>query len=140
MESDSLDAEIARRTGLAAQTMRNIRNGMRTEGLVRSVPEKDAEGEVRRWFVTLTGAGVAAALTTTSQIPPTHDLTVSGLNTPDTDLRVSVSGESRYLDAEPAAADFVTLPAAPEPTLDEALRDPALRAGYVDPYGTLEDA
>jgi hypothetical protein len=66
MESDTLDAEIAKRTGLAAQTVRNTRSSMgrEGEGLLRAVPDKDEHGEVKRWLVTLTGAGITAAHTT----------------------------------------------------------------------------
>ena len=72
MESDVLDAEIARRTGLSARTVRDIRTDMRAAGLVRALPEKDSEGEIKRWFVTLTGAGVAAALISSSSDVSTH--------------------------------------------------------------------
>ena len=58
VESDVLDAEIAQRTGLSARTVRDIRTDMRATGLVRALPEKDVEGEIKRWFVTLTGTGV----------------------------------------------------------------------------------
>jgi AAA domain len=108
IESDILDAEVAQRTGLAAQTMRNIRNVMRADGLIRAVPQKDAEGEIQRWLVTLTGAGAAAAVSPDNQIPSTHNLKVSGLNTPDTELSVSVPGETRDLDEDAEPADFVT--------------------------------
>jgi hypothetical protein len=109
MESDSLDAEIARRTGLEAKTVRNIRSELRKEGLVRAVPQKDSEGEVERWFVTLTGAGAAVAVSTARQIPSTHNYSGSRLNTPDPELSVSGPGESRDLDDAPAPDDFVTL-------------------------------
>lgn len=59
MESDILDAQVAAKTGLAVKTLRNTRNEMRNEGLIRSAPQKDEEGEIQRWFVTLTAAGVA---------------------------------------------------------------------------------
>jgi hypothetical protein len=97
MESDALDAEIARRIGLAAPTVRQLRTEMRAEGLVRPFPQKDSEGQIQRWFVTLTGAGEAAALTTTASTAPTHDLSLSGLDTPDKGLAcVAALGKSRH--------------------------------------------
>jgi hypothetical protein len=38
--------------------------GREGEGLLRAVPDKDEHGEVKRWLVTLTGAGITAAHTT----------------------------------------------------------------------------
>ncbi len=108
LESDVLDAEIAKRTGLEAKTVRNIRSEMRKEGLVRAVPQKDEEGEVQRWFVTLTGAGIAAAISPDHHIPTTHNLSGSGLNTPDPESRVSGPGDSRDLGDEAEQLDFVT--------------------------------
>ena len=40
VESDELDALIARETGLAAQTIRNLRAGLKNEGLIRSCPPR----------------------------------------------------------------------------------------------------
>jgi hypothetical protein len=54
MESDALDALVAQKTCLSAQTLRNIRSELRKEGLVRAVPEKDEHGSVLRWFVSRT--------------------------------------------------------------------------------------
>jgi hypothetical protein len=50
MESDALDAEIARQTGLVALSVRNVRTemGAKGEGLLRAVPQKDSEGEIQR--------------------------------------------------------------------------------------------
>jgi hypothetical protein len=115
--------------------VRNVRSELRGEGLVRSVPEKDAEGEVRRWFVTLTGAGEIAARTTTLQIPSTRNLSGSGLFTPDPEFCVSGSGASRDLADAASPPDFVTPfgpPGEPFETLDAGLRDPAFVQGLLD--------
>jgi hypothetical protein len=55
-ESDALDARAARETGLAAQTIRNLRVTLKKEGLIRVMPDKDEFGEVIRWKVSRTGA------------------------------------------------------------------------------------
>ncbi len=107
IESDVLDAEIAQRTGLSARTVRDIRTDMRAAGLVRALPEKDADGEIKRWFVTLTGAGVAAALTSSSSAVSTHNLSRSGLETPDRDLSVSRHWERPDLGQDARTGDFV---------------------------------
>jgi len=124
MESDTLDAEVAKRTGLAARTVRDIRTDMRKEGLVRPTPEKDSEGEIQRWLVTLTGAGEAAALTTTTSDVPTHNLSQSGVDTPDWDLSVSRHWESPVLDEEPKTPDFVTPPEASPPAANGYIPTP----------------
>jgi len=54
MESDQLDALIASETGLAAQTVRNVRADLKNDGLIKAVPEKDEFGSVTRWFVVRT--------------------------------------------------------------------------------------
>lgn len=77
MESDTLDAEVARRTGLAARTIRDIRMEMRKQGYVRAQPEKDSAGDVVRWFTVLTNAGVGLAEqanAVSSHTPPTSSL------------------------------------------------------------------
>jgi hypothetical protein len=51
IESDELDSRIARETGLAAKTAKNIRSELRKEGLVTAYPDKDADGKVVRWLV-----------------------------------------------------------------------------------------
>lgn len=56
IESDKLDADIAQETGLEAQTIRNLRAGLKKDGLIRSVPEKDDAGLVERWIVERTNA------------------------------------------------------------------------------------
>ncbi len=55
-ESDSLDARVAKETGLAARTVRDLRMDLRNEGLVKSQPEKDETGAVTRWLVYRTQA------------------------------------------------------------------------------------
>jgi predicted transcriptional regulator len=55
-ESDSLDARIARETGIAARTARNVRTTLVGEGLVKSFPEKDETGAIVRWLVARTQA------------------------------------------------------------------------------------
>jgi hypothetical protein len=61
MESDTLDAEVAKRAGLAAKTIRNVRSEMAKRGLVKPYPEKDEFGSVLRWNITITNAGIALA-------------------------------------------------------------------------------
>lgn len=41
MQSDALDALVHKQTGLAVQTIKNVRGKLRTAGLIKSVPEKD---------------------------------------------------------------------------------------------------
>jgi len=55
-ESDALDARVARETGVAARTAKNIRGTMKTEGLLKAFPEKDEYGEITRWLVARTQA------------------------------------------------------------------------------------
>jgi hypothetical protein len=117
-ESDGLDARVARETGAAAQTIRNIRVGLGKEGLIRSTPEKDGTGAVERWIVSRTAAPrPVAAPDTESREPDTGSrrgpdtesrgvsranavtkpdtgtlsntpITVSGLNKPDTETQI----------------------------------------------------
>jgi hypothetical protein len=54
--SDTLDARIAKETGLAAGTVRNLRVELGKEGLTRAVPVKDESGMVGSWSVARTGA------------------------------------------------------------------------------------
>ena len=56
IESDELDSRIAQKTGLASQTIRNLRAGLKNEGLIRSVPQKDEFGSVERWLIERTNA------------------------------------------------------------------------------------
>jgi Bifunctional DNA primase/polymerase, N-terminal/AAA domain/Primase C terminal 1 (PriCT-1) len=55
-ESYTLDARIAQETGLAAKTVRNLRTELRKAGLIRPIPEKNADGEVTGWRVVRTAA------------------------------------------------------------------------------------
>ena len=55
-ESDGLDARIVKETGLAIQTVRNIRVKLGKEGLTKALPEKDEFGTVERWTVSRTQA------------------------------------------------------------------------------------
>jgi predicted transcriptional regulator len=55
-ESDTLDARVARKTGLSAKTVRNVRSSLSKEGFMKPVPEKDQYGEIQRWLVVRTGA------------------------------------------------------------------------------------
>lgn len=56
MESDALDAVIAGKAGIATKTVQNIRTKLKNEGLIRNVPDRDAGGAVKCWFVALTNA------------------------------------------------------------------------------------
>jgi putative DNA primase/helicase len=55
-ESDTLDARVAKETGLAAGTVKNVRMALRNEGLVKVSPDKDDNGAIRRWLVHRSGA------------------------------------------------------------------------------------
>jgi hypothetical protein len=55
-ESDALDARVARETGLAAKTVKNMRVALKNEGLIKAFPEKDEMGSVTRWMVFRTQA------------------------------------------------------------------------------------
>jgi hypothetical protein len=55
-ESDALDARIAAETGLAAQTVVNLRKRLNADGVTKSLPDKDEYGAVERWRVHRTGA------------------------------------------------------------------------------------
>jgi len=46
----------ASETGLAAQTIRNLRGELKRDGLIRSVPQKDDAGTIERWLIERTGA------------------------------------------------------------------------------------
>ena len=111
VESDDLDARVARETGLKAQTIRNLRAGLKNEGLIRSVPEKDESGQVQRWLIErtnaprpTTGAVTGGPVTVSRQEvtesssttpltvqEPRHTLTVTGEEREQTDLPVTVS-------------------------------------------------
>ena len=53
-ESDALDARVANETGLAAQSIKNIRTKLKNDGLIRSFPDKDEHGAISRWRVSRT--------------------------------------------------------------------------------------
>jgi 5S rRNA maturation endonuclease (ribonuclease M5) len=50
-ESDTLDARVARETGLSARTARNARKQLADEGLLKSRPERDEYGTILCWKV-----------------------------------------------------------------------------------------
>lgn len=56
IESDALDADVANRVGLKAKTIRNVRGVLSDEGLIKSRPELDENGNPARWIVYRTGA------------------------------------------------------------------------------------
>ena len=100
VESDELDALIARETGLAAQTIRNLRAGLKNEGLIRSVPAKDETGQVERWLIERTNAPRAEEETVSGE-PETvlsEDAPVFRSSKPDTVQEpihtITVTGES----------------------------------------------
>lgn len=53
VESDALDAQVARQTGLTEKSVRNLRSQMSDQDLIRSVPERDEYGKVLAWIVVL---------------------------------------------------------------------------------------
>lgn len=55
-ESDSLDARVARETGLAVRSVRNLRTKLVNEGFIKSHPDKDETGQILRWVVSRTQA------------------------------------------------------------------------------------
>jgi AAA domain len=61
MESDALDAQVAREANCSARTVRNLRMAMNKEGLLRSFPERDESGNVACWYVARTNATTDAA-------------------------------------------------------------------------------
>jgi hypothetical protein len=56
MESDALDARVAKETGVSAKTCKNLRTKLRDEGLIAVYPERDEHGAVTRWLVKRTNA------------------------------------------------------------------------------------
>jgi hypothetical protein len=56
IEADTLDAQIANETGLATRSIRNQRVQLKSDGLIRNLPEKDEHGTVTRWIVARTNA------------------------------------------------------------------------------------
>jgi hypothetical protein len=55
VESDALDAEVARRAGISTRTVQNLRNEIRNKGLIKSFSETDGT-RIKRWLVTRTNA------------------------------------------------------------------------------------
>ena len=55
-ESDAFEARVARETGLAAKTVKNLRHELGREGLIKSYPRKDNSGVIERWMVGRTAA------------------------------------------------------------------------------------
>jgi hypothetical protein len=55
-ESDALDARVAGETGLAAQTVKNVRKELVGDGLIKAYPDKDETGAIVRWNVGRTQA------------------------------------------------------------------------------------
>ncbi len=119
VESDRLDAEVAAKTGLAAQTIRNVRAQLKNDGLVRAEPEKDDSGTVEKWYVVRTnaprtvtgspvtesidGTGVFGSTKPVTDQKPTHPRTVTGLNSTSSNRNQtnglwSVSGSSSLAD------------------------------------------
>ncbi len=60
IESDELDARIAKESGLSARTVRDLRMELRGEGLIRSIAVKDEFGKVTSWNVSRTNAAPTA--------------------------------------------------------------------------------
>jgi hypothetical protein len=56
MDSDTLDARVARETGLSAATSKNQRKALVNAGLVKPFPHKDELGKVTSWRVFRTAA------------------------------------------------------------------------------------
>jgi hypothetical protein len=50
-ESDAFDARLARETGLAVGTIKNLRTKLKDDGLLKNYPDKDDDGTVSRWMV-----------------------------------------------------------------------------------------
>jgi hypothetical protein len=135
VESDELDARIAGETGLAVKTVKNVRTALATEGLIRSVPDKDEAGQVQRWFVRRTRAprtpdpgtsGAATGFGSTTPHPaqsPTHTLTGPGFISPQVPTRAGSRARAR---GEPEAEDL------PAPDADEVERLAALARNYED--------
>lgn len=63
MESETLDAAIADKTGSSVRTIQRARMEMKEAGLVKAIPDKDEHGTVLRWFVALTTAGATQFVT-----------------------------------------------------------------------------
>jgi hypothetical protein len=108
IESDELDAKIARETGLTARTARDVRMKLGREGLVRSVPDKDDTGTVVKWHVQRTNATYDSGRPATKPNPessPTHHAYDSGLFKPNPQSPESPQSYVR----EPYDSGFTTL-------------------------------
>ena len=55
-ESDTLDARVAKETGLAARSVRDLRSTLVSEGLIKAMPDKDEAGTILCWRVYRTAA------------------------------------------------------------------------------------
>jgi hypothetical protein len=55
-ESDTLDARVARETGLAVKTIKNTRTSLKDAGLIKVFPERDETKAIKRWIVGRTEA------------------------------------------------------------------------------------
>jgi hypothetical protein len=56
MESDALDALVTEHAGVSSKTAKNLRSELKGKGLIRSIPERDESGAVKRWYVARTNA------------------------------------------------------------------------------------
>ena len=82
IESDELDARIAHETGLAAKTVQNLRTELKSEGLIKPVPQKDADGVIERWLIVRTGAARPAMGSGSGQPHPDSNETAPHLAQP----------------------------------------------------------
>ena len=55
-ESDTLDARVAVKTGLAVKTIKNTRTKLKDAGLIKVFPERDETHVIKRWIVGRTEA------------------------------------------------------------------------------------
>jgi hypothetical protein len=123
MESDTLDALVATKTGLAAQTVKNIRVTLKNGGLVRVQPEKDGDGKLLRWIVSrtlaprqnqiptppTTNAGFGSTTPDTAPDPIKIDNGIWPLFTPDTDSWYT-RGPGKYLATCPTCGSGEVFP------------------------------
>jgi len=72
-ESDGLDARVAKEIQLDARTIRNLRTQLGREGLIKSVPEKLADGTVDKWIVMRTHAARDGSEPDHDPSEPDHD-------------------------------------------------------------------
>jgi AAA domain len=104
MNSDVLDTEVARRSGLSARTIRNIRMAMNKQGYLRAKPVRQPGSiEVTEWIAVLTHSGVALA-SDTDDTPLQQPLTPQGSTEGLVGVRVPrPSWDSRVSTAPPFA-------------------------------------